>query len=121
MVVTMAVIIGIVFGGTVGRAAGGVTVTGRTMAVGNGSPARFVGFVAENRGEDPAEVLGLDVLFAFSKRTASSGPNMTQKSALTVYRDAHSGGMRDASGVSSSCLSVRLSSIRLGWPVTSHC
>ena len=56
MVVTMA-IIGIVFGGTVGRAAGGVTETGRTMAVGNGSPARFVGFVAENRGEDPADVV----------------------------------------------------------------
>ena len=57
MVVTMAVIIGIVFGGTVGRAAGGVTETGRTMAVGNGSPARFVGFVAENRGEDPGDVV----------------------------------------------------------------
>jgi hypothetical protein len=50
--VTMAVITGMVFGGTVGLVAGGVTVAGRAMAVGNGFPmARFVGFAAENRGE----------------------------------------------------------------------
>ena len=42
----MAVIIRLVFGDTAGLVAGGVTVGGRTMAVGNGSPARFVGFAA---------------------------------------------------------------------------
>ena len=48
----MAVITGMVLGGTVGLVAGGVTVAGRAMAVGNGFPmARFVGFAAENRGE----------------------------------------------------------------------
>ena len=48
----MAVIMGMVFGGTVGLVAGGVTVAGRAMAVGNGPPmARFVGFAAENRAE----------------------------------------------------------------------
>jgi len=48
-----AVITGMVFGGTVGLVAGGVTVAGRAMAVGNGFPmARFVGFAAENRGEN---------------------------------------------------------------------
>jgi hypothetical protein len=44
----MVVFIRMVFGDTVGLVAGGVTVGGRTMAVGNGSLARFVGFVAEN-------------------------------------------------------------------------
>ena len=44
--VTMAVIIRMVFGDTVGLVAGGVTVGGQTMAVGNGSLARFVGFAA---------------------------------------------------------------------------
>jgi hypothetical protein len=44
--VTMAVIIRPVFGDTAGLVVGGVTVGGRTMAVGNGSPARFVGFAA---------------------------------------------------------------------------
>lgn len=44
----MAVIIHMAFGDTVGPVAGGVTVAGRTMAVGNGFPARFVGFVAED-------------------------------------------------------------------------
>jgi len=42
----MAVIIRMVFGDTVGPVAGGVTVSGRTMAAGNGSLARFVGFAA---------------------------------------------------------------------------
>jgi hypothetical protein len=49
----MAVIMGMVFGGTAGLVAGGVTVAGRAMAVGNGPPmARFVGFAAENRGDN---------------------------------------------------------------------
>jgi len=49
----MAVTMGMVFGGTVGLVAGGVTVAGRAMAVGNGPQmARFVGFAAENRGEN---------------------------------------------------------------------
>jgi hypothetical protein len=47
--VTMAVIIRMEFGGTVGLVAGGVTAGGRTMAVGNGSLARFVGFAASLR------------------------------------------------------------------------
>ena len=51
MAFTMAIIMDMVFGGTVGLVAGGVTVAGRAMAVGNGPPmARFVGFAVENRG-----------------------------------------------------------------------
>jgi len=47
----MAVIMGTVFGGTVGLlGAGGVIVAGRGMAVGNGPPmARFAGFAAGPR------------------------------------------------------------------------
>lgn len=46
----MAVIMRMVFGGTVGLVAGGVTVAGRATAVGNGPPmARFVGFAADLR------------------------------------------------------------------------
>ena len=46
----MAVTMGMVFGGTVGLVAGGVTVAGRAMAVGNGPQmARFVGFAASLR------------------------------------------------------------------------
>ena len=40
-----------VFGDTVGPVAGGVTVAGRTMALGSGFPARFVGFAAESGSE----------------------------------------------------------------------
>ena len=55
----MAVIMGMVFGGTVGLVAGGVTVAGRVMAVGNGPPmARFVGFAAENRAESLSDHAG---------------------------------------------------------------
>ena len=42
----MAVIVRMVFGDTAGLVAGGVTVGGPTMAAGNGSLARFVGFAA---------------------------------------------------------------------------
>ena len=46
----MAVITDMVLGGTVGLVAGGATVAGRPIAVGNGPPmARFVGFAADLR------------------------------------------------------------------------
>jgi hypothetical protein len=76
-------------GGTVGLVAGGATVAGQAMAVGNGPPmARFVGFAAENRGDngvivgpDPLE-LRLDLL----EKVQSEGP---LTSAIGTFRTSH--------------------------------
>ena len=91
----MAVIIRMVFGDTVGLVAGGVTAAGRTMAAGNGSLARFVGFAARplergasaNQKERPRRCLRSepDPIFCVFLALYPWTENTTMKTVLSLF------------------------------------